>query len=797
MPQRVDLGRDQDRNRGEGWEMKRFVRCALTMGIVAAAYLGFALPASAAPPTGILAGHGDIACTTQGAGEHEGQTWCGTGASSSGNVSSSPGVGGVPIDLNFALPATGEAPYPLVMVNHGNGEAKYNFTNAAMQRWLNKGYAVYSQTSRGFGYTCLLNPGDPGCEAGYSHMMDYRYEVRDAQNILGLLADEDLIQPKKIAATGASYGGAMSMSLAVLKNRVMNLDGSLHPWKSPAGKDLEIAVAAPLATWTDFNYAMFPNGNAVDYIKDAGYYGPTGIMKESYIQGLLPAGRYAPAGTDPQADVLGWTARLNAGEPYDNDPAVEASKAEVTTYHSSYGLPPTQAPAPLFIVQGFTDDIFPVDEATRFYNRSRAMFPDSPIGLFFASVGHPRGQGQSNVFSAYGAATADWIDHYLKGMGAAPPSNVTTYTQTCPGNPDAGGPYTSPDWASIAPGEIRVSGGGTVKTIDADGGDFAVSKAFNPLSSIFGTPPEGTACATAAGAEEPGSVNYETEPAPAGGYTVMGASTVILKVGVTGANSQIAARLVDISPDGTQKILVSRGLWRPDGSGFQVFQLFANGWKVEQGHVLRLELLPRDSGQAAPGGFFNNYARPSNGQQDVDVSYVDLRIPVLESPGSLGGLVTAPAPRVLPDRPGVELAKGNEEIGSISIAEYARLSNVGSLRLAGKPTVKGKQMRVRLTCDVKFSSCAKSSLSIRAKGKVRGTRKAMLARKSGINLNPGKTKTFSLKLTSAARKIFKDRKTRKRGKVKVIKGAKKVSATVHLNGSKAGFTTVRRVGRVR
>jgi len=777
--------------------MKKIGWGVLAAMVTVAAIAGFAPQANAAPPTEILDGHGDITCTTQGAGDYEGQTWCGTGVSSSGNVSSSPGVDGVPIDLNFALPATGSAPYPLVMVNHGNGEQKYPFTLASMQRWLDKGYAVYSQTSRGFGYTCLLNPGDPGCEKGYSHMMDFRYEVRDAQDILGLLADEDLIQPKKIAATGASYGGAMSMSLAVLKDRVMDMDGSLHPWKSPDGKDLEIAVAVPLATWTDFNYAMFPNGNAVDYIEDAGYFGPTGIMKESLVQGLLPAGRYAPAGTDPQADVLGWTARLNAGEPYDGDPTVAAAQAEVSTYHSSYGLPPTEAPAPLLIVEGFTDDIFPVDEATRFYNRTRALFPDSPIGLFFASLGHPRGQGQPNVFNAYAQSTGDWVDHYLAGAGSAPPSDVTTYTQTCPGNPDAAGPFNAPDWASIAPGEIRVQGGSTVKTIDPDGGDFDVADDFNPLSTIFGTPPEGTACAVAPGAQEPGSVNYETDPAPAGGYTVMGATTVVLKIGVTGDDSQIAARLVDVSPDGTQKILVSRGLWRPDGSGFQVFQLHANGWKVEQDHVLRLELLPRDSGQAAPGGPFNNYARPSNDQQPVDVSYVDMRIPVLESPGALNGLVKAPAPRVLPARPGVKLAVGNEGIGSVTIADYARLSNVGLPTVSGNPTVKGKAMRIKLTCPARFSSCPKVTVAIRGKDRVRGFRTPLLAKGRVLSGVSGATKTVSLKLTSQARKIFKDRKTRKHGKVKTRKGAKKVAATITVNGKKAGSRTVKRIGKVR
>src|SRR5690349_7069657 len=105
-------------------------------------------------------------------------------------------------------------------------------------------------------------------------------------------------------------------------------------------------------------------------------------------------------------------------------------------------------------------------------------------------------------------------------------------------------------------------GGKGVGASEYDGGDVAVSRLFKPLSTVVGTPPPGTACAAAAGADEPGSVNFTTIPAPSSGYTVMGATSVIAKLDVTGVNSQIAARLVDVSPDGATKTLVSRGLWR-------------------------------------------------------------------------------------------------------------------------------------------------------------------------------------------------------------------------------------------
>jgi dienelactone hydrolase len=44
--------------------------------------------------------------------------------------------------------------------------------------------------------------------------MDDRYEVRDAQYLISVLADEGVAQPQKIGTTGYSYGGGISMALA-------------------------------------------------------------------------------------------------------------------------------------------------------------------------------------------------------------------------------------------------------------------------------------------------------------------------------------------------------------------------------------------------------------------------------------------------------------------------------------------------------------------------------------------------------------------------------------------------------
>ncbi len=82
----------------------------------------------------------------------------------------------------------------------------------------------------------------------------------------------------------------------------------------------------------------------------------------------LVTGFYAPAGTDPDADLINWHTSFNNGEPYDDRsgnplPPLADIRDELTTHHSSYYIDHSQPPAPMLISNGFTDDLFPVDEA--------------------------------------------------------------------------------------------------------------------------------------------------------------------------------------------------------------------------------------------------------------------------------------------------------------------------------------------------------------------------------------------------------------------------------------------------
>jgi predicted acyl esterase len=613
-------------------------RRTITKSLAAALALGALAAAPAADAATSSVFGGDLACTAQ---------------PDAGNVRLCSGIthtfDGTKIDANVILPpapASGaDGPYPTIGTFHGWGGAKIGL-DSRTQDWANRGYAVFSMSDRGWGNSC--GGADPDrtsaqCAKGYNHLMDDRYEVRDAQYLISRLADEGVTQPNRVGATGPSYGGGISMALAALRDRTMLPDGSLVPWRSPRGKAMRIAAAAPEIPWTDLAASLMPNGRTLDYVADAPYGTRVGIEKQSFVSGLYATGlassNYAPPGADPQADLTTWYGLINAGEPYDQNPQTQSILSEIESHHSSYYIDHSEAPAPLLISNGWTDDLFPPDEAIRFYNRTRTQFgPSAQVNLFFMDYGHPRGQNKAADVALLRARQEAWFDFYLKGIGTAPPSGqVETLTKTC-GGPSAG-PYFASNWAKIAPGEVRYDST-AAQTILPDAGYPTIGRAFDPIAG-------GGACATASGSDQPGVATYRLPAAAGSGYTLMGSPTVVADVDSVGPTSQVAARLLDVAPDGTET-LVARALYRPDvNSGAtpsrQVFQLHPSAWKFAPGHVAKLELLPSD----AP------YGRVSNGQLPVTVSNLQLRLPVLEQPD--GTTIRTPAAKVLP--PGYTLAR--------------------------------------------------------------------------------------------------------------------------------------------
>jgi glycerophosphoryl diester phosphodiesterase/plastocyanin len=546
---------------------------------------------------------------------------------------------GVPLDVNVALPAKPAAGpdggFPLLIQLHGWGGAKGGLSG--MKSWAARGYAVLNYTARGFGNSCgspqsrLADPA--GCARGWIRLADSRYEARDSQYLAGLLADQKLIDPQRIGAMGGSYGGGQSLHLAVLRDRIRLPDGSYAPWVSEKRElPMRIAGAVPTVPWSDLVYSLMPNGRTRDYVvtDEDDDLAPIGVMKASYVSGLFAAGAasgyYAPPGADLDADLTRWYARIAAGEPYNEDPLAQDIADEISTNHSPYYLEMDRDPAPTLISNGWTDDLFPVDEAVRFANKVAARRPDAEVAQLHFDYGHARGQGKSADSALLSRRTREWMDRYVKGDESVQAlEGVEALTQTC-GKP-SGGPYRAADWHSLHPGEVRFRSD-PAKTVVSGSGSPQVNQQVDPIAG-------GGACAHPGGVDGAGEANYNLPPAQGDGYTLLGSATIIADMALTGRDAALVARLWDVAPTG-ENTLVARALYRPDASGRQVLQLHPNGWRFEPGHAAHLELI----GEDAP------YARPSNQPWSIAVSNLELRLPVAEKPDC--AQILSPAAPVVP-----------------------------------------------------------------------------------------------------------------------------------------------------
>jgi acetyl esterase/lipase len=558
---------------------------------------------------------------------------------------------GIPLDTTLTLPREGASNLPLVVEIHGFGNSKYEYLNPDDKAytdnafaWARDGYGVLTYTARGLWGSCgtpearSANPAD--CADGYIRLADVRYEVRDTQELVGRLVDEGIADPRRIGVTGDSYGGGQSLMLAALRNRVMLPDGTLAPWRSPSGTPLRIAAAAPVIPWSDLVTAAAPNGrvsptritNVVQATSPVGVekatvvnaiflaaqfaIGPGQPLGEPFVAGR-PMGFLAPTGTDPEADVVHWVTRTDQGEPYDDASAQDIVDL-LTRYHSAYYLPTgRRGPPPLLLASGFTDDLFPADESLRFADRTLRKFPEAPLSVLLGDFGHQRAANKPPERRRLVRWIHRWFDHYLRGDGDSPRHGVTAFAQTCPRSAPPGRRFHAATFARLARGKALLRGS-EPQTLASDGGDPAVGAAIDPAAGM------GDGCVEVTAADAPGTAVYRREVRRRP-LTLIGAPTVTAHVTVSGAepqDSQIAARLWDVAPEGETKRLVARGLYRPLSESPQRWYLHPAAWRFKPGHTIELELLGND----AP------YARPSNGAFETEVRDLRLRLPVRRLP---------------------------------------------------------------------------------------------------------------------------------------------------------------------
>jgi hypothetical protein len=521
---------------------------------------------------------------------------------------------GVPLDVDVTLPPTGDGPFPTLFLEHGypgtketfeatapegDGGSTYHYNNVF---YAQRGYAVVNLSARGFGRSCgTTESRTAGCERGWTHIADQRYEVRDIQHLMGRLVDEGIADPARLSVSGVSGGGGRAIALAFLKDRIRLPDGSFAPWTSPAGTPLSLARAFPRWAWYDLPNALVPNGRP-----RAGRVGnlvtglnPIGVPKRTWIDLLYAGGALAgflsPPGADPQADLATWRSALD-------EPAYGERQRDIATTLASYigggaGIP--GSPAPMLLENGWTDELFPADEALRAAKRARKE--GAAAGVLLADLGHGWATNPASVDHALNDAGAAFLD------GGAPPG-VVAVQSTCSGGAPA--PVTGASLAGLQDGTLRLRRRGA-HTVTSDGGDPAVGKAIDGTS--------GSWCHRV----EVSGRNAIVAQRRSRGDVLIGSLQIKARVHATGGPAQIAARLWDVD-DGEGR-LIARGLWRPRmGTGQSPvpirmrLQLHPNFYKFPSGHRIRVELLGAD----AP------YAQAPERDFRVRVSRLRVRMPV-------------------------------------------------------------------------------------------------------------------------------------------------------------------------
>jgi hypothetical protein len=204
----------------------------------------------------------------------------------------------------------------------------------------------------------------------------------------------------------------------------------------------------------------------------------------------------------------------------------------------------------------------------------------------------------------------------------------------------------------------------------------------------------------------------------------------------------MAARLLDVDPSGTET-LVDRQLFRPAiGTAKQVFQLHPTGHLFAAGHVAKLELLPSDS----HGNLLGGYGRAANGQGQITVASLSLRLPVLNGPG---GQVKPASPLALP-------------CGDVIAPEFSSVSYLRASLASKKVRAKGKTVKVPIDsapgsnpCRVKVQLLGSGKGNKSRSAKKHKKRKKNVLGRGGATIAGGQSKTVKIKLSKHGRSALR------------------------------------------
>ncbi|NEA39917.1 alpha/beta fold hydrolase [Streptomyces sp. SID11385] len=542
---------------------------------------GIAPPAAAAPGGGVHRAESGGVHRAESGGVHRAE---------SGGVHRADAFRRMPdgtrIDTSYFTAGDPKRKRPAVLLAHGFGGSKTELRSQA-ESYARQGYAVLTWSARGFGRS--------GGEIGLN---DPRHEVEDVSRLVDWLArrPEVLLDKKgdpRVGATGASYGGAISLLAA--------------------GHDPRIDAIAPEITYWDLSQALFPDG--VFKKLWAGIFFTSGSADiGSRVAGVgVGCGRFTPELCAMYRRVAERGAPDAAATKllHDRSPAAVGDRIKV----------------PALIVQGQSDSLFPLSQADETARHIRAN--GAPVSVDWIAGGHDGGDMEIPRLTH---RITKWFDRYLKkdrSVDTGPAFRISRSGSV--GATDDTARLTGAD-LSAYPGLTGGVPGRTGTDSDPapagrDGSRVRYTEHRYALPrdrQVFANPPGGSPPSLSAvpglgdglaqlaertgqgfAVDFPGQfARFDTKPLTHS-VRVTGSPTVRVDVRSSTGTAVLFAKVYDVSADGKKQVLPAqlvspvRVTGAREGRTVSV-TLPAVDHQVPKGHRLRLVLSATDLGYASP-----------------------------------------------------------------------------------------------------------------------------------------------------------------------------------------------------
>jgi putative CocE/NonD family hydrolase len=301
---------------------------------------------------------------------------------------------------------------PAVLTTNGFGGSKSDGgTDATAKAFASRGYVALAYSGLGFGKSgCLISLDDPRVDGrAASKLVDFLGGSLAADD--GTRADyvtRDGRDDPRVGMIGGSYGGAVQMAAASVDHRIDAL--------------------IPMITWNDLSYALDPNntGQRKGVSSDT-----AGVFKYQWSNGFYLIGESQPIVSPGQLDpssinslaCLHFVTRACDTMRLLNSGSYPARGTETMQEYARSVSPVSylkHVKAPTLLIQGQTDSLFNLNEATATYKTLKAQGTETK--MIWQSAGHSGGQvagelnfGQGNLETSYtGQRVLAWFDRYLQ-----------------------------------------------------------------------------------------------------------------------------------------------------------------------------------------------------------------------------------------------------------------------------------------------------------------------------------------------------------------------------------------------